>query len=375
MNHITKFIKKNKYIKPLLILVAIILLLIILYGFSCKNVIDRFDNYNTSKCNAIVNTFEKDGLYEKIKNIDIVYMWIDGSDSNWQKKTKLKNSSRHKSNGELIYSLRSFDKFAKWHEGRIFIVSPPGQKHPDLNYDGKKLIYVNQYDIIPKEAGNTANSFIFEVYLWKIPDLSEYFIYMNDDYFFGKPTKPSDFFGLNNKGELIQKFYSNNFKLSGGEKQADEFMKKRKKLWYSATLTTNGLLNNEYKNESRHFMEHAPYVFRKSDCKEIYNKWTDKFISMNNHKQRHWKDIIFVYLYRYYCIYENKPAEIIHETDNISFKIIKNNNNENKSYYKKLCESCPKFITLNDEFNKKDVMEEMKKFLSDFYPEKSRFEK
>lgn len=369
-----------------------------------NNIFETFisnDSYSSERCKEHMRDLEENDLFHKVKNLDIVYMWVDGSDTNWQTIMNSTENSRNRSNNELIYSLRSIAKFMPWHQGRIFIVTP-NQIPPKLNiiegidnstqlniYDssgniiGKRVIIIDQKSIIPDEVGDTANSFIIEVFLHQIPTLSEDFIYMNDDYFIGKPLIPEDFFTLNIDGTLRPKFYSNNYQIKGGIQQANEFYEEKKKLWLSATYTTNGTLDNyftsmnnysNYTPPKRYYLEHAPYMFNKSWCKEVYETWKTDFENMYEHKKRHWKDIIFVLLYRYYCIEIGKQCDLVHETDHIYLKLITNNNDQNIQFYHKVENECPKFFTLNDEYSKDDVMIEMSIFLEDFFDEPSIYE-
>ena len=90
------------------------------HNYLHNNVKERFKNgsYDSSKCEIKNRMLKKDTLYEKVKNVDIVYMWVDGSDKNWQKSMKSNVSSRNRSNNEIIYSLRSISKFMPWHKFR-----------------------------------------------------------------------------------------------------------------------------------------------------------------------------------------------------------------------------------------------------------------
>lgn len=369
-----------------------------------KNIYEAFvgsGSYSSEKCEARIRNLKEDDLYHKVKNVDIVYMWVDGSDKKWQSTMNSKENSRNRSNDELVYSLRSIAKFMPWHEGRIFIVTPnqtpsklntvQGLNHENQtnisNDTGKEVIIIDQNSIMPDEVGNTANSFIIEVFLHRIPTLSDDFIYMNDDYFIGQPLLPTDFFTLNGDGTLRPKFYSNNYQIKGGIKQANEFHDKKKKLWLSATYNTNGTLDNYFKNNNNHngnsnytpskryYLEHAPYMFNKSWCEEVYEIWENDFKKMYEHKKRHWKDLIFVLLYRYYCIESGKLCDLVHDTNNIYLKLITNDNDQNIQFYHKVVEGCPKFFTLNDEYTKDDVMVEMSVFLEEFFSEPSPYEK
>ena len=418
-----KYLKENKIIIVILLFLIGFLIYLIINIQKIHNnpvisqnnlTLETFDNitsnntnthgsYNSNKCEINGRSLKKDELYNKVKDIDIVYMWVDGNDSKWQKSMKSGVSSRNRSNNEILYSLRSISKFMPWHEGRVFIVTPnqtPNginaiQGTDELairNAPKNSVIIIDQKSIMPSEIGDTANSFMIEVFLHRIPTLSEDFIYMNDDYFMGKPIIPGDFYSLNNDGSLRPKFYSNNYKINGGIKQSDEFLKKKRKLWLSATYYTNGTLtnyfkeqneknnrmnntNNEYKKPVRFYLEHAPYMFKKSWCEEVYNIWKSEFEKMYEHKRRHWKDIIFVLIYRYYCLESGKPCDLIREPEDIFLKLITNNEKENIKFYEKVANKCPKFFTLNDEYSKDNIKIDMTEFMNNFFNKKGRFEK
>ena len=67
--------------------------------------------------------------WEWVKNISIVYTWVDGSDINLAYiKSKYNGgnrnvNSRDRSADELLYSLRSLRQYLPWHNGTIFIVT------------------------------------------------------------------------------------------------------------------------------------------------------------------------------------------------------------------------------------------------------------
>ena len=125
-----------------------------------------------------------------IHNISIVYTWVDGSDKEYRNlrdsysynDVKKGLSSRDRNNNELKYSLRSIKKYMPWHKGKIFIVTP-GMK-PSWVSKSSNIIWINQNDIIPQNLIPTFNTNVIEFFLHKIPGLTDYFIHMNDDFFF-----------------------------------------------------------------------------------------------------------------------------------------------------------------------------------------------
>jgi len=154
--------------------------------------------------------------------IDLVYLWVDGSDMNWlaKKNAALEKdgqnlsassvrSSRWANHNELLYSLRSVEKFAPW-INHIYIVTD-GHKPEWLNTNNPKISIVDHQEIIPSEKLPLFNSNAIEMFLWRIPNLSEHFLYACDDMFIGKEVKPDFFFDDNGNPIVIMKQRSRSF--------------------------------------------------------------------------------------------------------------------------------------------------------------------
>ena len=140
--------------------------------------------------------------------VDIVYLWVDGSDPKWRRRrvaaaAKLARSEqkrlalysnvegRFRDNDELRYSLRAVARFFPEH-GRIYVVTD-GQTPPWLKIS-PRLTVVDHRDLIPADRLPTFDSGNIESYIHRIPGLSERFFYLNDDVFFGAPVRLGDWF-------------------------------------------------------------------------------------------------------------------------------------------------------------------------------------
>ena len=136
--------------------------------------------------------------------VDLVYLWVDGNDIEWLNKknaflSKIKglpiegtSKARTANNDELLYSLRSAEKNAPWIR-KIFIVTDE-QQPSWLNIKNSRVEIIDIRQILPPEALPCYNSVVIEYFLYKIPGLSEHFIYANDDMFFHKKITPDFFF-------------------------------------------------------------------------------------------------------------------------------------------------------------------------------------
>lgn len=147
--------------------------------------------------------------------IDVVYTWVNGSDPEWfremsyyrnhengtENASKSATASRFRDNDELKYSLRSLERFAPWVH-RIFIVTN-GQIPLWLDTNNPKIKIITHKEIFPDPSVlPTFSSPSIEMNLHRIPGLSEYFVYFNDDVFLGSPVFPYDFLSLE-KGPLV----------------------------------------------------------------------------------------------------------------------------------------------------------------------------
>lgn len=132
--------------------------------------------------------------------IDIVLPWVDGSDPAWlMEKSKYSSeitASVHDYNyqewGILKYWFRGIEKNAPWVRNIFFITWGHTPAWLDLSHP--KLRIINHKDYIPERFLPTFSSHTIELNIHRINDLSEHFIYFNDDMYLIKETKPEDFF-------------------------------------------------------------------------------------------------------------------------------------------------------------------------------------
>ncbi len=102
-------------------------------------------------------------------------------------------SARFRDNGELRYSLRSIERFAPFFR-RVFLVvdgaPPPWLKPnvPDLRVVDHREIFPDDY-LLPVFSSDQ-----IEAYLWRIRDLSERYVYFNDDILLVQQCTEGDFF-------------------------------------------------------------------------------------------------------------------------------------------------------------------------------------
>ena len=90
---------------------------------------------------------------------------------------------RFESHDELKYSLRSVEKNVPW-INHIYIVTD-NQIPSWLNLENPKVSIIDHKEILPQECLPLFNSTAIEFGIANIPNLSEHFLYANDDILFG----------------------------------------------------------------------------------------------------------------------------------------------------------------------------------------------
>src|SRR5690606_32516544 len=116
--------------------------------------------------------------------------------------------NRFQSRHELKYSLRSLEMFAPW-VNRIYLVTD--QQTPEwLDTGARGLTVVDHreiFDDVDKLPVFNSNAIISQLH--RIEGLSEHYIYLNDDVFFGRPCRPELFF---TSGGIAKLFPSRNMR-------------------------------------------------------------------------------------------------------------------------------------------------------------------
>ena len=142
--------------------------------------------------------------------IDAVITWVDGLDpAHLQKRQIFMGSAPHlfhenatnphrwACNGEIYLCLASLEHNAPWLR-KIWIITD--EQSPDLSRLSAalraKVHLVDHSDIFANHGAAlpTFNSLAIETFMWNIKDISDRFIYFNDDVFLTAPCQKSDFF-------------------------------------------------------------------------------------------------------------------------------------------------------------------------------------
>ena len=137
------------------------------------------------------------------ESIDVVIKYIDLTDKSLNR-TGIKQIIKDKDNEELRYSVRSILHYIPWVR-KIFIIMPNEKVKyfKSIEEINKKIIYIKDKDLLGYDSANI-QSFLFNFYQLDKFGVSTNFIYMDDDYFIGRPLKPYDFFYYDNNDKQVK---------------------------------------------------------------------------------------------------------------------------------------------------------------------------
>lgn len=309
-------------------------------------------------------------------DVDLVYLWVNGNDPEWQAKRNacigtaetqrgVNCKGRYADNDELKYSLRSVAQYAPWIH-KIYIVTD-NQVPSWLDTSNPKVRIVDHKEIMPEICFPCFNSAVIEHFLYNIPGLSEHFLYANDDMFVNRPVKPDDFFAQD--GLPIVRFNRRplrKFTLWFKEKvqgralsnyvqtirRSAEMVEKKYGIYYGGKTHHNidAYLKSDY--------QHAAQVFD-SEIKATFAN----HVRSASDVQRN--------IYSYVALAE-KRAHLHYVTQRTSFRF----HIHRENHYKKLERYNPMLFCMNDsEFATDEDRKRMAEFLSLRFPDKSQFEK
>lgn len=150
---------------------------------------------------------DNQSLLSRDFDVDIVYTWVDGSDSRWlEEKNRYEgmiaahpdatNRGRFTSRDELKYSLRSV-AFNTNFVRNIYVVTN-GQVPEWLDLSNPRLRIIRHEEIFrrPELSLPTFNSHAIESNIHRIDGLADRYIYLNDDCFFSGSVERSDFYSI-----------------------------------------------------------------------------------------------------------------------------------------------------------------------------------
>ena len=333
-------------------------------------------------------------------DIDFVIIWVDGADPEWQKQramyrcdeeraTGKNGAERYRDWGILRYWFRAVGKYAPWVRKIHFVTC--GQLPEWLNINHPKINFVRHEDYIPHEWLPTFSSHCIELNLFRIKDLSEKFVYFNDDMLINAPVKPEDFFvnnlpcstaglipGPADMGEVKAIAVNDIYTLKKYFYFPDQFRKNFFKwinLRYGLKVFLKTLhmlpyaLCNKYLG---YHTSHAAMSYLKSTFIEVWNKESKLLERTSSHKFRDISDVN-QWLMEWYQVLSGRfyPRNLNFSYNFGASKMHKTPDDIRKHKHKVIC--------INDTAMRRERYEKLssdiRQAYQETYPDKSEFEK
>lgn len=331
------------------------------------------------------------------EKIDVVILWVDGNDEEWLKEKEKYAAAagqdggrnRYRDWGTLKYLFRGLEKFAPW-VNRVFFVTC-GHYPEWLNLECPKLRLIKHEDFIPADCLPTFSSSAIDMNLHRIEELSEKYIYFNDDMFLTDYVTPEDFFkkdlprdwfvetpifprtgifshNMINILQVIQKHF----------KRGDYLKKHFKKIinpHYGKMMIYNLLWYLfPYQETCGLYLNHLPMAYRKSTLHEVWQAEPEIMDATIHNRFRTITDVN-QFIFNYWALYKGEFYPTNMKKQGRFFVVVDENQEElckaiRSRKYKRLC--------INDDCSEA-VFEAVKQQLMDSFeqilPEKCEFER
>jgi hypothetical protein len=139
-----------------------------------------------------------------------------------------------------------------------------GQVPPWLDLDHRGVRVVPHGEIMPADALPTFNSHAIETSLHHIPGLAEHWLYLNDDFFVGRPIRPEALFSPAGLSSVF--FAQSTIGLTDLPDSPP---------WLKAAWNNRRLLQGEFGAVTTNALAHAPYAVRTSVLQEIEQRFSE----------------------------------------------------------------------------------------------------
>lgn len=242
-------------------------------------------------------------------DIDLVFSWVDGSDPAFRAQRAARMSGHVVGEGddaearirqidELKYALRSVNMFAPWIR-RIFIATDSAP--PPWLAEHPKITIVPAVEHFSDPAAlPTYNSHAVESQLHNIADLSEHFLYSNDDMFFGRPLQASMFFSPGG----VSRFIEAKTRIGLGTNDAT------RSGFGNAARVNRQLLFERFGQIITRHLEHTAVPLRKSVLLEMEREFPEDFARTQASAFRSCTDIsVTNSFYHYYALMTGRAVQ------------------------------------------------------------------
>ena len=311
--------------------------------------------------------------------IDVVYTWVDSADESWQRERSrygvdtplppsADNDERFLDRDELRFSLRSLWMYAPFVR-KVYLVTS-GHKPAWLDLDHDRIELVTHESIFPDPGAlPTFNSHAIEACLHRIPGLAEHFLYLNDDFFFGREVTPADLFSRS--GLPRARFAPSQFVLEGAP--PDDAIPTD---W--AAYNATRLIERDFGMTFDRKHQHVPYSLSSSLLREMEKRYPDEFEATRRARFRSPTDLAIPSMFAsYFAVASGRAIEW--ETTPGDYVYADTGRADADERYSEIIRTRPKFFCLNSTLHGAIDLagqaQAITRLLSQIYPHASPYER
>ncbi len=330
--------------------------------------------------------------------LDFVLAWVDSSDENWKAEKDKYSNDDFEGNGVeryrdwkiLKYWFRSVERYAPWVRKIHFVTY--GHYPEWLNINDPKINIVKHEEFIPQKYLPTFSTNPIELNFHRIKELSECFVYFNDDMFLNRSAQKEDFFNGDtpkyccnaiprryyHRMELFDYMLINNLELINNKFGATKAIEKNPELWFGK-CNKNALKYHRLSFRDNYlygmFFPHLGSPMKKSTMEKVWQAYGERLDEVCMNKFRTPFDIQ-QQIFHLWEIMNGSFYPVSYKHFGINYSNLKE---EIEEVRKDISEDDSLMVCLNDSDNIDEtefesVRSEIDSILSNKYPNKSRFE-
>jgi len=308
--------------------------------------------------------------------VDVVYTWVDDAWPGYLDLLRQHATSRHDLNPNrtrdnlqvLKYSLRSLDRHAPWVR-HVYLVTCRPQVPDWVNRSAVRVVHHDEF--IPAPYLPTFNSFAIVANLYRLSDLAERFVYVEDDRLFGRDVAVDDFWDAQGRTRVYEAWR--------GTPGAEHQHARDTSGWNLALAHSNALLDARFGRRRRGQVKFAPLAIDRGRWTEMVAAWPDDFEHTSASRFRAAGNVAPEHLYPHLLLESRAGVRVERPTQlrHAWYHAINNVTLLQRLGFARLRWGAPKFACLNDNFGQRPNMtavEVVKRALQAWFPVPSRFE-
>lgn len=215
------------------------------------------------------------------KEVDFLIMWSGSKFTKKHSVFQVVDKSRHAFNNEIIFCIKGIIANCCWYNKIIIYLDDKNDFYeimPEKDCDENRIMLIEREKYFESENYPTNNCFAIQTTIHKIPELSEYFIQIDDDIIINKTIEKGQWFSSDGKPFIIYADCICGHKLYNGQYNPNP-------------IIPHPVYKNPQVCKLKQPLTHGPYThlpipLKKSVCIEIAEEYPEWFSFVQSHKTR-----------------------------------------------------------------------------------------